>query len=58
MQNFNQMQAHAYEARIDALWKANTLLIHTLKDIQRGLSQEDPQQRAIFNLIESALERI
>lgn len=58
MDTLNQKQAQAYEARIYALWNANKMLIDTLKDIQRGLSLDDPQQRALCDRIESALERI
>lgn len=41
-----------------ALWKANWVLIDTLKTIQGSLSLDDPQQRAIFHRIEKALEQI
>lgn len=47
-----------YEAQMVALWKSNWTLINTLKDIQGSLSLDDPQQLAIFNRIERALERV
>ncbi|MFM0391419.1 hypothetical protein [Paraburkholderia phytofirmans] len=58
MHSFNRSQSLDYEAHLLALWKTNWILIDTLKTIQRSLSVDDPQQRAIFNRIEEALERI
>lgn len=56
MQSFNRKQLVDYEARMLALWKTNSILIDTLRAIQASLSPDDPQQRAILNRIERALE--
>lgn len=58
MHIFNGRQVLGYEAQMVALWKSNWTLINTLKDIQGSLSLDDPQQLAIFNRIERALERV
>lgn len=57
MHSFNRSQLLDYEARMLALWRTNWVLIDTLKAIQGSLSLDDLQQRAIFHLIEEALER-
>ncbi|MEX3894764.1 hypothetical protein [Paraburkholderia sp. BR10954] len=58
MHGFNRGQLLGYDARMVALWKTNWVLIDTLKTIQGSLSTDDLQQRAIFDRIEKALERI
>lgn len=58
MHSFSRSQSLDYEAQMLALWKTNWILIDTLKTIQGSLSLDDPQQRAIFDRIEEALDRI
>jgi hypothetical protein len=58
MNSLNQKQTQAYEDRIYVLWKANTTLVETLKGVQASLSLDDPQQLAIFNRIQVAMDEL
>jgi len=58
MDTLNQRQAQAYEARIHALFKANKLLMETLKGIQDSLSLDDSQQRSIHARIQMVLDQL
>jgi hypothetical protein len=40
------------------LWKANAILVETLKGVQGSLSLDDPQQSAIFNRIQVAMDEL
>jgi uncharacterized protein (DUF779 family) len=58
MNSLNQKQTQAYEDRIYVLWKANKTLVDTLKGVQGSLSLDDPQQSAIFNRIQLAMDEL
>jgi uncharacterized protein (DUF779 family) len=58
MNSLNQKQTQAYEDRIYVLWKANKTLVDTLKGVQGSLSLDDPQQSAIFNRIQVAMDEL
>jgi hypothetical protein len=58
MNSLNQKQTQAYEDRIYVLWKANKILIDTLRGVQVSLSLDDPQQLSIFNRIQFAMDEL
>ena len=58
MNSLNQKQTQAYEDRIYVLWNANKTLVDTLKGVQGSLSLDDPQQLALFNRIQVAMDEL
>lgn len=40
------------------LWRANKTLVETLTGVQGSLSLDDPQQLAIFNRIQVAMDEL
>jgi hypothetical protein len=58
MNSLNQKQTQAYEDRIYVLWNENKTLVDTLKGVQVSLSLNDPQQLALFNRIQVAMDEL